>query len=805
MVSAYYSPEENAIKLKFYDDEKEEILEWIDKDFKAFFYSDTPVQIEGIIRKKLVRRYHPLLDKEISVWQIFVDSPSRVKQTHSLELAETHKFWHNHIKFFQNYIYCNNIWMCMPYEIIDGELYFAEDDRAEARMLNIKVPNLSPIMTRFIRFCEYPAPNFKRASLDIEVYNEKNQIPNANIANLPVICACSVTSDNRKIAYVLYRGGEVEIPSGVNEVQFFTEEKELIEAIFKLFDEYPFIITFNGDDFDLKYLYHRAKRLGIKDIPIELRERMTLLKKGIHIDIYRFLSINAIKIYAFKGAYKDNDLDSIAEALLGKRKKKIDVPVGELSIKDLVDYCLWDAELTYELTSFKNNILMNLIILIARLSSMPIENVTRKSISKWITSILYREHIMRDYLIPTKKEIMSKGGPKSRAMIKGKKYKGAIVFEPKAGVYFDVLVLDFASLYPSIIKVYNVGYETVNCPHKMCQDNKKGDLEHWICKIKKSLESEVVGALRDLRVGWYKKKAKVKSKYQSWYSVVEQTIKVIMNASYGVFGSDIFPLYCPPAAEMVTSIARHIISETAKKAEEMGIEVLYGDTDSIFVVRPKDERLIEELVEWVEKTFQIDFEKDKEFKYVCLSSRKKNYLGVFKDGRVDVKGMTGKKKHTPKLIKDAFEEVKKVLSEINTPQEMEEGKRKIIKILQKVYLTLKQRKWENIEDLAFSVTLGKNLSEYLEKGMPQHVRLALRLVEEKGVSIGAGSVVKYIKTSRKICGSNIKGVEETRDEEVDIQKYIEFLRSTFEQILEPLDLDFNEHILGYVKLSQWFN
>ncbi|PSN95083.1 hypothetical protein B9Q09_03520, partial [Candidatus Marsarchaeota G2 archaeon ECH_B_SAG-C16] len=60
----------------------------------------------------------------------------------------------------------------------------------------------------------------------------------------------------------------------------------------------------------------------------------------------------------------------------------------------------------------------------------------------------------------------------TQATIKGKKYKGAIVISPKAGVYFDVVVLDFASLYPSILKEYNLSYETVRCPHPECRNNK---------------------------------------------------------------------------------------------------------------------------------------------------------------------------------------------------------------------------------------------------------------------------------------------------------------------------------------------
>ena len=57
------------------------------------------------------------------------------------------------------------------------------------------------------------------------------------------------------------------------------------------------------------------------------------------------------------------------------------------------------------------------------------------------------------------------------------------------------------------------------------------------------------------------------------YTVVSQALKVILNASYGVMGAEIFPLYFLPAAEATTAIGRHTILETIKKCEETGVEV----------------------------------------------------------------------------------------------------------------------------------------------------------------------------------------------------------------------------------------
>ena len=105
-----------------------------------------------------------------------------------------------------------------------------------------------------------------------------------------------------------------------------------------------------------------------------------------------------------------------------------------------------------------------------------------------------------------------------------------------------------------------------------------------------------------------------------------------------------------PAAEATTALGRHIILDTIDKCKKVDIEVLYGDTDSLFVKNPTPEQ-IKEIINVAKNDHGVELEVDKEYRYVVLSNRKKNYLGVTKDGKADVKGLTGKKSHTPKFIK----------------------------------------------------------------------------------------------------------------------------------------------------------
>jgi len=816
VVSASYNPDVNGIGLKLYNDETEKMEIWVDSSFKAYFLTKMKPSLtwKSIIKKELVTKYDALRDKNIKVWKVTVNNPRAVKNSHDINDARE-----NHIKFFQCYIYDNDIKMGMPYKRKNGILEFQIDQDAQDRIQQIlsceDFEGLSQedreIFEKWASLLEYPAPDFKRASLDIEVMNkDEKKIPNPENSILPVLAACISTNRGERIAYILIQEGKriEKIPDNVDKVMFFTEEAKMLLAIFEKINEYPFIITFNGDDFDLRYLYHRALRFGLPElkIPIIVRERICMLKNAVHIDLYKFFFIKAMRIYAFKAKYKDVKLDTVAKALIGKGKITGEEKwVGKMSYHDLIKYCMNDANITLELTTYNNNLVMNLILMLERISRLPIENVSRKSVSNWIKSFMLYEHRQRNILIPTPEEIKAvKGQTISEAVIKGKKYKGAIVFDPISGTHFSVLVLDFASLYPSIFKVYNLGYSTINCPHPECKSNTVGELSHWICKKNRALESLLIGSLRDLRVFWYKKKAKDKSlneKLKTWYSVAEQSIKVIMNASYGVFGAESFIFYCPPVAEETTAIARYIISKTAEHAQEIGIEVLYGDTDSIFIKKPSEEKL-KELIEWTQEKYGIEFEVDKEYRYVCLSGRKKNYLGVTIKGDVDVKGLTGKKKHTPKIIKDVFNETKEVLKEVETLEQIEVSKGKIIALLRTIYSTFKHREWKNMEDLSFNVTVTRELDEY-KKTTPQHVKAA-RMLKAQGYDVEAGMNISFVKTNKKLTGGvTVKPVELAKRTEVDVSKYVEFLKSTFEQILEPLNISFEEDILGVTRLVKW--
>jgi DNA polymerase I len=578
----------------------------------------------------------------------------------------------------------------------------------------------------------------------------------------------------------------------------------LLIALFQAFLDYPIVVTFNGDDFDLKYLYHRAQRLGFRneEIPIELGRDVAFLKYGVHVDLYKFFFNRSIQIYAFGQKYRENTLDAVGAALIGTPKVEIE-SVSKASYRQLAAYCYRDSEIVLNLTSFNEDLVMKLMTAISRISYMTLDDVSRQGVSGWIRSILFCHHRKRGYLIPRRDEILEvKGQTATEAVIKGKKYKGAIVVEPKPGVHFNVAVLDFASLYPSIIKVWNLGYETVRCPHvdEACRKNLIPGTPHWVCKKKRGLESLLIGSLRDLRVGRYKVKSKDRSlppNMKSWYKVVSDALKVVLNASYGVFGADNFALYCPPVAEATAAIGRHVITQALQKAQELNLEVFYGDTDSIFL-QGQDKVSLNKLIEWSTSQLRMELEIDKNYRYLALSSRKKNYFGVLPDGSVDIKGLTGKKRHIPEFLHGAFYEMVSALAEVKSPEDIDIAKAKTIDIVKRSYVRLRNREY-TLQELAFSMMMSRTPENYT-KTTPQHVKAAKQL-QEAGAEMKPGDIISFVKVRGE---PGVKPVQLARLEDVDTEKYIEYIRGTFEQVLDALGVEF-EDLAGVKKLESFFN
>jgi DNA polymerase I len=879
----------NKAYCKFYDLDTDEIKIWVDTSdhepyclskelismLEQLTYTDKGgrtnklVDYEGFKRFEEIKKFDLLSDKEIPITRIYGKTPLDIGGSglniKSILAENEKKAWEADIRYHLNYVLDRQLIPGLIYRVNSGKLEKIDfkESSEETKKLTSELrtlfkdekPEMQEFSEKFIDIFLTPIPDVKRLAMDIEVKVGEHdyRIPDARLANQEIISISFAASDGLKLVYVLDREGLIfdklheDFPSDAK-LYFFKSERELLTETFRIIWDYPVLITFNGDNFDLNYMFHRAEKLKVdKDLnPIHVKRGFGImaksecdLRKGIHLDVFNFFFNRSISGYAFGGSYQSASLNAISEALLGEKKYEHEEDIHDMEYDILSWYNLKDSILTLDLTKFNNSLVWNLIILLCRITKLPIHDMIRRQISTWIQNIFYFEHRRKNMLIPRKSEIknVKKGGKisfKSDGQqilglngqsttfdneFDGQKFLGAYVIDPVPGIHFDVVVMDFASLYPSIIKEFNLSYETVLCPHKDDEDNLIKGTPYHICSHKMGIFAYVVGFFRDTRVKYFKPKSSDKNltqKQRSYYHTIQQALKVFINASYGVFGSQNFPLFCLPVAESTTGIGQYSIKQTIKKAEELGVKVLYGDTDSIFLLSPSSSQM-KEISDWSKKELDLDLEEEKTYQFLALSKRKKNYIGIYKDTKyVDIKGLVAKKKNTPDFIKKAFSQLIEILKEITNDEEFKLAKKRIIEIVKSNLKKIGQPDTFTLEDYAINVGLRKNLKDYV-KTIPQHVRAAnafIKLEINKAEANNAseieidaikrkyqkGDAIRFIKSKGP---SGAKVIEMARLQDIDSLKYRELLKSALEQVLDALDISFEE-ISGIKKMDAFF-
>ncbi|XGC79943.1 DNA polymerase II [Bdellovibrio bacteriovorus] len=313
--------------------------------------------------------------------------------------------------------------------------------------------------------------------------------------------------------------------------------------------------------------------------------------------------------------------------------------------------------------------------------------------------------------------------------------KGGFVLNPKVGIHSNVLVMDFKSLYPTVIRTFLIDplsrfsrdHETLTTPVGLRFSRTKHILPG---KISELLER--------------RKQAK-KEKNEN----LSQAIKILMNSFYGVMGSTGCRFYHEDLPNGITGSGQWILKTVIDFLEEKKFSVLYGDTDSLFVQLPayKDyavqaKELVKEvnifLTEKLKQDYgvesHLEIQYDKFFKTLILTSTrgmdegaKKRYAGLVE------KGVDGKT--VEEIILTGMEYVRSDWSLLARNFQYELVRRVFYgeDIQEYIDSVLKKLEDRELNDhLVLSKRLSKPLSEYV-KNVPPHARAAKILFEKKGI------------------------------------------------------------------------
>jgi len=772
----YISIEEKSV-IELFVKTKKGIEKFHDKKFHPYFY----IKLDSVTEKKLSE----LKEKEFGANKIKILNAEEIKKEnldnavklsfkstadlsearhHVLELDFVKEKREYDIPFTKKYLIDKDLEPNGEIEIeLESEKEIEEKKENEAKEKFIK--SVKKIESK-------KKPKYRLAAFDLETYSPGRF---SDPFQDPILMISFYSEKEKKVlTWKKTKASKTEV---------YETEKQMIEAFIELIKKSDLdgVITYNGDLFDFPYLIDRTKTLGIK-FNIDFNEKPPRKqRKGLenavklnglqHIDCYklmqlltRFQVINLLKY----------DLESVAQQIFGKEKEKLQSKkINEIwdsgrEFQRLVDYNLEDSEATYKLAMKY----FTVFIEIGKLTRQTLYEVNRTSASVLNENLLLLEARKRNIVIPNKPE---ESAVKERMLQEIN--KGGYVKEPLPGLHENIAVLDFRSLYPSIMVSHNVSPEVLDCEHKTCEAGKNlSPNKHWFCSKRKGFISSVVEEVFNERVQ-LKKELKKAVKETDEYDVLyakQYALKIILNSFYGNVGSPRFRWYSRESAAAITSWARYYIQETGKKAEQAGFQLLYTDTDSAFLIIPKNKKQ-EDILEYMKKINSelpgnMELELEGFYKRGIFVTKKSGGAAKKRYALIDFKNQM-------KIV--GFEYVRRDWSQIAKQTQrtvleliLKEGKKEeAVEFVRQKIKELKSGKVPK-KDLVILTQIKKSLKSYEITG--PHVEAAKKAIK-RGKEIGVGSVIGFIitKGNKKKISDRAELEEFVKEGEYDPDYYIE--------------------------------
>jgi len=613
---------------------------------------------------------------------------------------------------------------------------------------------------------EAPEVDLNVMSFDIEVYNPTGSPRSDKDPILMVSLA-----DNRGLRKVItWR----DLKAGLGYVEVVGSEREMLKRFVELVKErdVDILLGYNTDLFDFPYLRERAKQLRLKlDLGRDGSEVITRKRRlataarvrgRVHADVYAMVdflaTIGTIRLIHYT-------LEDVYRHMLGKEKPDFEFTEmvrawergGELGRK-LLEYSMSDADSTLELGLE----LLPLFTELTRVVGQALFDVSRMTPGQLVEWLLIAEAHRRNELVPARPV-----GEEFEERLE-ETYVGAYVMEPVKGLHEDLVVFDFRSLYPSIIVSHGIDPSTFNC--KCCKPSEATrvpELGYHFCKKQKGFIPELLRRLIEVRA---KLKAELKRhkhgtrEYRS-LDARQTALKIISNSFYGMLGYPRARWYFKQCAESITSFGRHYIHKTIDMASDFGLEVIYGDTDSLMCKlngkgRDEAQRFLKQVNESLPGVIELELEG---FYPRGVFITKKRYAMIDEEGRMVVKGLEFVRRDWAALAKRTQEEVLKAILKDGSPK-------KAAEIIRKTTRDVLEGRVD-LDDLVIYTQLKMPIESY--RAIGPHVIAAKRL-RELGYEIEPGMMIAYIEAKGPgSISERAVPVEDFKGKEYDADYYVE--------------------------------
>jgi len=562
--------------------------------------------------------------------------------------------------------------------------------------------------------CEPFKPDLKILSFDIENSWKLNTI----------YCLCCAIRDPgaEELRYEQFTGSDVEII------------KQFNECVKK---EDPDVLTgYNIVGYDLSELEKKAKEISKLQV---LLSRDTRPIK--HLSERNWRIYGRVVADAWLGAKselrpKKESLNHIAKLVLGEEKHDVDPSkIEEEWANDqekVIKYCTKDAELALLILE-KIGVLQKAMDL-ATVSRLPVDDIINGRTSQMIDSILIRAA-----------DHAAVGVPCTHHTTRTSKIEGGYVHSLKPDLYHWVCVLDFRSMYPSIIIANNICYTTLsddgailapNGARFLTKDQRPGLLPVILEKLMDDRE--------DAKIKMREAHKEGDEDTYAYYNGLQDAIKILMNSFYGVFASSFYRFTDPDIGAAITAFARENITRIIKLLGDEGLEVIYSDTDSIFFRSPYDE--LPPTIEFgtkISKRFSKDgaiLEFEKILDPFFSHGKKKRYIGkvLWPEEQILVRGYETRRTDAFDLLSEGLQTIFDHILSGNIDE--------VVPISRQIISDLR-RGDVPVEKLVISKT-AKAAKEYKNPENQANVQ-AMRKLKKLGYDFVYGMKVSYIVTNAR--------------------------------------------------------
>ena len=579
-------------------------------------------------------------------------------------------------------------------------------------------------------------------------------------------------------------------------------EKQILERFIEtVIREDPDVITgYNIDNYDLRVLRDRAAHLGIQRIaigrdrsePVHIYEQFWRLDGRVVADAWWSVKIEVRP--------KQETLDYVSRLLLNDAKLDVDrTRLDEEWAANpgrVKEYCIKDAELALRLLVKVKRLEKSLDL--STVSKLPLDDVVNGRTSNFIDSILIREADRAGVGVPM---MRTKGG--------GESIEGGYVHSLDAGLYDWVAVLDFRSQYPSIIIEKNICFTTLSEDGTtvspigvrfLSKDQREGLLPQILARLMRE-RSEI------------RRRISEDPERRAYYDGLQNAVKVLMNAFYGVLASTFYRFTDPKIGASITAYGRENVKGVISQLEAEGVKVLYADTDSCFwqspfkdlppdEARDKTVALGKQLAERFSRgSIQMEFEKV--MRTFFTHGKKKRYAGkvVWPREEFVVRGYEIRRTDAFELQSEAQRELFELILDGKTEAAVERAK-EIVQAVRRGIIPLAPEGTDPLERLVISRTV-KEEATYVNPESMTNVQ-AFRKMKELGYEVMTGMKVSWIVTDGKKTPQEVEPFISGRPVTVepDWEYYARRLSQTLSYITEVYGWDERSLVSGVLPPKQ---